>query len=81
MTTVLVHGIPETAALWRPLTAALSAAGVHDEVVSLSPPGFGAPAPAGFGATIEEYRRWLVGKLEVLDTPEGNKFDYAPFRR
>ena len=42
---VLVHGNPETAAIWDPLIAELG----RDDVVALSPPGFGAPVPDGFG--------------------------------
>jgi pimeloyl-ACP methyl ester carboxylesterase len=38
-------------------------------VVTLSPPGFGAPVPEGFGATVTEYRDWLVGELEQLAAP------------
>ncbi len=68
MTVVLVHGNPETAAVWDPLVASLVAAG-HDEPVRLSPPGFGAPVPDGWGATVLEYRDWLVGELEGLGEP------------
>lgn len=60
----LVHGVPETAAVWDPVVAAL-----RQPVVRLSPPGFGAPVPGGWGATVEEYRQWLVGELEALDGP------------
>jgi len=38
----------------------------RDDVTCLSPPGFGAPVPAGWGATVEEYRDWLIGELEAL---------------
>lgn len=62
---VLVHGNPETAAIWDPLRAALG----RDDVVALSPPGFGAPVPDGFGATSDEYLAWLVGEVEQLDGP------------
>ena len=53
---VLVHGNPETEAVWDPLLTELG----RDDVVRLSPPGFGAPIPPGFGATVTEYRDWLV---------------------
>ena len=43
---VFVHGNPETAAIWDPLIAALG----RDDVVALSPPGFGAPTPDGWAA-------------------------------
>jgi pimeloyl-ACP methyl ester carboxylesterase len=67
-TVVLVHGNPETAAVWGPLTERLAALG-HDDQVLLSPPGFGAPVPDGWTATVEEYHRWLVAELESLDGP------------
>ena len=41
MTVVLVHGNPETEAIWNPLVDAL-------DVVRVSPPGFGAPLPDDF---------------------------------
>ncbi|MCO1660764.1 alpha/beta fold hydrolase [Pseudonocardia humida] len=65
MTAVFVHGNPETAAVWGPLLAQLG----RDDAVCLSPPGFGAPLPAGFGATVTEYRDWLVGEVEALGEP------------
>jgi pimeloyl-ACP methyl ester carboxylesterase len=68
MTVVLVHGNPETEAVWDPLVEALVATG-HNEPVRLSPPGFGAPVPEGFGATVSEYRDWLVAELEKFDAP------------
>jgi pimeloyl-ACP methyl ester carboxylesterase len=65
---VLVHGNPETDALWDLLAARLAELG-YDEPVRLSPPGFGASVPAGFEATAEAYRAWLIGELERLGTP------------
>src|SRR3954471_2614272 len=65
MTVVLVHGNPETDAIWDPLRAELG----RDDVIALSPPGFGAPVPAGFGATSDDYLQWLVTELEALDGP------------
>jgi pimeloyl-ACP methyl ester carboxylesterase len=63
--TVLVHGVPETAAIWNTLTPLLEPA----RVIRLSPPGFGAPIPTGFSATAEEYRLWLISELEKFDHP------------
>jgi pimeloyl-ACP methyl ester carboxylesterase len=65
---VLVHGNPETAAVWDPLVAVLHERGVT-EVVRLSPPGFGAPVPVGWGATVVEYRQWLADALDALGRP------------
>lgn len=65
MTTVLVHGNPETAAIWDHLVPHLA----DDDVVCLSPPGFGAPIPKGFDCTMAAYRTWLVRELETLARP------------
>lgn len=68
MTAVLVHGNPETAAVWRVLIEALGARGVTD-VATVSPPGFGAPVPDGFDASRESYRDWLIAELERFEGP------------
>jgi pimeloyl-ACP methyl ester carboxylesterase len=65
VTVVLVHGNPETDAVWDPLVAALG----RDDVVRLSPPGFGAPLPSDFSATCLAYRDWLIDELEGIDQP------------
>lgn len=62
-TKVLVHGNPETSAIWDDLVAELARRGI-DDVVRLSPPGFGAPTPSGWTATADDYRAWLVTELE-----------------
>ena len=59
MTTVLIHGNPETDAIWTDLVGELTDHSVTD-LVLLSPPGFGAPIPDGWGATQVEYRDWLI---------------------
>jgi pimeloyl-ACP methyl ester carboxylesterase len=65
MTVVLVHGNPETDAIWDPLVDALG----RTDVVRLSPPGFGSPLPDDFPATYLAYRDWLEGELENIDEP------------
>jgi len=60
-----VHGNPETAAIWGPLLAELRLS----DALALSPPGFGAPVPAGFGATSDDYETWLVSELERQGAP------------
>lgn len=65
---VFVHGNPETASIWSLLTDELRARGI-DDIVTLTPPGFGVPSPAGWGASVIEYRDWLIGELEAIDGP------------
>ncbi|GAA3544662.1 alpha/beta fold hydrolase [Amycolatopsis ultiminotia] len=65
MPTVFVNGNPESAAIWDPLCAQLDRA----DVLRLSPPGFGAPIPDGFGCTASDYRDWLVAELTALGEP------------
>lgn len=70
MPAVFVHGNPETAAVWDLLLAELEAGGAaRPDLICLSPPGFGAPLPAGFGATVGEYRDWLIGELTRFAEP------------
>jgi pimeloyl-ACP methyl ester carboxylesterase len=68
MPKLFVHGNPETSVVWAPLVDALAARGVTD-VELLSPPGFGAPVPAGFGCTQPEYRDWLIDTIAAADEP------------
>jgi pimeloyl-ACP methyl ester carboxylesterase len=65
MPAVFVHGNPETPAVWDPLLGALE----RDDVVALQLPGFGVPAPDGFGATKEDYVDWLVSELAAIGQP------------
>ena len=61
---VLVHGVPESAALWGRLAPLLDG-----ESTALSLPGFATPRPDGFGATKDDYTDWLVGEIEQFDAP------------
>ncbi len=65
MPAVLVHGVPETERLWRPVCHHLR----RRDVLTLSLPGFGNPRPDGFGATKDEYAAWLISRLEAIDEP------------
>ncbi len=68
MTKVFVHGNPETTFVWSELVSELERHGV-DDIVLLSPPGFGAHVPEGFGGTRLDHRDWLIGQIETLDGP------------
>jgi pimeloyl-ACP methyl ester carboxylesterase len=61
---VFVHGVPETAAIWRKVRAAIGR-----ESVAVELPGFGNPRPDGFGATKDDYLGWLLGELAKVDEP------------
>jgi len=61
-TVVLVHGVPETSAIWRPLATALEDR-TGGDVIALSPPGFGAPVPDGFTPSVASYVSWLADQL------------------
>jgi pimeloyl-ACP methyl ester carboxylesterase len=65
MVHAFVHGNPESEAVWWPLADALRRRGV-DDIVLLSPPGFGAPVPRSWDGTHLSYRAWLVAELERL---------------
>ena len=61
---VLVHGVPETAAVWRKVQAALDA-----PATAVALPGFGSARPPAFGATADEYVAWLVEQIDGFDGP------------
>jgi len=71
---VLVHGNPETSAIWEPLVAGLGRRGI-EEVTTLSPPGFGAPLPHDFGARRLDYVRWLADEVGRLTAIGGRPVD------
>jgi pimeloyl-ACP methyl ester carboxylesterase len=61
---VLVHGVPETSALWDKVRSHLQ----HD-AVALSLPGFDCTRPPRFGATKDDYAEWLASKLAAMTDP------------
>lgn len=65
MPIVLVHGNPETSAIWDEMRKQLD----RTDVIALSPPGFGAPVPEGFTATSDAYVGWLALEVQKLDSP------------
>ena len=64
MTVVLVHGVPETPAVWDELVPLLDGPSV-----ALSLPGFGNERPEGFESTMDEYVDWLKGELDAIEGP------------
>lgn len=64
---LFVHGVPDTAALWRPLQDALGLQPDSFRVLSL--PGFATPLPDGFTCTKDDYAAWLVGEMEAAGEP------------
>lgn len=65
MPAAFVHGNPECDAIWDRLFEHLD----RDDVVALSPPGFGAPASDDFAATSDDYLAWLIDSVTALDGP------------
>jgi pimeloyl-ACP methyl ester carboxylesterase len=65
MPAVLVHGVPDTPALWDPVRARLS----RRDVVTPNLPGFGVALPDGFSPTKEGYVAWLVDEIDALGEP------------
>ncbi len=65
MTLVLVHGNPETEAIWDDLVPHLR----DRNIIRLSPPGFGCAIPPGFDCSTDAYRDWLADQLTRLAQP------------
>ena len=63
MRVLLVHGVPDTPALWSPLVKALGLPA--ESVLRPALPGFGTVPPAGFRPTKEAYAEWLVGVAQA----------------
>ncbi|MFD9891053.1 alpha/beta fold hydrolase [Amycolatopsis sp. NPDC059027] len=60
---VFLHGVPETAAVWRKVRA-----GIGAESVALTLPGFDGSLPDGFTSTKDEYVDWVAEQLDQYDT-------------
>jgi pimeloyl-ACP methyl ester carboxylesterase len=63
MTCLLVHGVPETTAVWGPLVARLD----RPDVVLAALPGFGCDLPEGFEPTMHRYADWLAEEVAAHD--------------
>jgi pimeloyl-ACP methyl ester carboxylesterase len=67
MPAVFVHGVPESADLWDDLRSHLG----RDDHIAITLPGFRAPVPDGFDATMDSYASWLTAGLESLAGSQG----------
>lgn len=61
---VFVHGVPETAGIWRQVQDHLD-----QPSVALQMPGFGCARPDGFAATKDAYADWLAAEIERIQGP------------
>ena len=68
---VALHGNPETPVIWEPLIAELGRLNPDRRVITPQLPGFGCVAPAGFGATKEEYAAWFAATLDMIVAEHG----------
>ncbi len=64
---LLVHGVPDTPALWNPLIAALGLK--PGDWAAPAMPGFGTAVPSGFSCTKDAYADWLIAELEKVGRP------------
>jgi pimeloyl-ACP methyl ester carboxylesterase len=64
VTVVLVHGLPETPEIWRPLQDVL-----EGDAVAVGLPGFGSARPTGFSGTKDAYAEWLAEALSRVEPP------------
>ena len=67
MSVLFIHGVPDTHRLWGDVLAHLP----EGEYACPNLPGFGAPRPEGFSATMDAYAAWLEGELERACTSAG----------
>jgi len=65
MAIVLLHGNPETPAIWDDLRRAWG----REDILTPALPGFGCPRPAGFSATMDAYHDWLVDVIAGINEP------------
>lgn len=65
MPAYLVHGVPDSPAIWDPVRRFLT----RRDLVTPTLPGFGTPVPEGFAATCDAYAAWLIDDIARLGTP------------
>jgi pimeloyl-ACP methyl ester carboxylesterase len=64
MTTLFVHGVPETAAIWDGVRGLIGR-----ESSALRLPGFGTPRPDDHDGSMDAYAEWLIEEIRVADEP------------
>lgn len=64
MTTLFVHGVPETAAIWDRVRGLIGR-----ESSALRLPGFGTPRPDDHDGSMDAYVEWLLDEIRVADEP------------
>ncbi len=64
MTTLFVHGVPETAAIWDQVRGLI---GRDSEALAL--PGFGTPRPDDHDGSMDAYADWLIEQIRAADEP------------
>lgn len=65
MPAYLVHGVPDSPAVWEPICQHL----VRRDVVMPTLPGFGTTLPEDFRATCDAYADWLIADITRLGEP------------
>lgn len=68
MPVLFLHGVPATAALWKPILARIDR---DDEVLAPDLPGFAADPPDGWIAVKESYVDWVIELIERLHARGG----------
>lgn len=68
-----MHGVPDTAQMWRPLIAELGLA--EDAFHAPNLPGFGCPLPDHMLPTMDGYAAWLTAELERVAEKSSGKID------
>lgn len=64
---ILVHGVPDTPAMWQPLVNALGEDA--NDIIIPALPGFSSAIPAGFDCSKDAYANWLIALMERADEP------------
>ena len=68
MKTIVVHGVPDTPAMWQPLIDTLGS-DISANLSAPALPGFMSPVPPGFDCTKEAYVGWLISQMEASGEP------------